>query len=176
MVCWGVTDAQRIMESRFQRVNPLLLKMKPTSCDVGPLEALHLDREASGTGLGQARMTVFREVSWTEDASVFFRRMWWHYDSFSGRLCRRYVRSCSTYLSHDIQWCVPSDTPHSSDKSSLTLGMSRKYSTQVCPERKAVGGGKGQRQRVWIRDDKFLPESRKRNFRRNYGSKLAGKL
>lgn len=87
-----------------------------------------------------------------------------------------YVRSCSTYLSHDIQWCVPSDTPHSSDESSLTLGMSRKYSAQVCPERKAAGGGKGQRQRVWIRDDKFLPESRKRNFRRSYGSKLAGKL
>lgn len=56
MVCGGVRDAQSMMDSRFQRVSPLLLKMKPTSCDVGPLEALHLNREASGIGLGQVRM------------------------------------------------------------------------------------------------------------------------
>lgn len=54
-----------------------------------------------------------------------------------------YVRSCSTYWSHGIQWCVPSDTPLSSEESSLALGMSRKYLTQVCPERKAADGGKG---------------------------------
>lgn len=56
MVCGGVRDAQSMMDSRFQRVSPLLLKMKLTSCGVGPLEDLHLNREASGIGLGQARM------------------------------------------------------------------------------------------------------------------------
>lgn len=65
--------------------------------------------------------------------------MWWHYDSFRDRLCRRCElwRSCSPYWSHGIQCCVPSDTRLSSEESSLALGMSRKYPTQVCPERKS---------------------------------------
>lgn len=55
-----------------------------------------------------------------------------------------YVRSCSTYLSHCIQWCAaPGTPPFSGEESSPALGVSRKYPAQVCPERKAAGGGKG---------------------------------
>lgn len=61
-----------------------------------------------------------------------------------------YVRSCSTYWSPGIQWCVPSDTPLSSEESSLALGMSRKYPTQVCPEGNAAGQGKGLGQRLQV--------------------------